>query len=200
MAEQDRSSVTQLLRNWQAGDAGALEALIPEVYGELHRIAHRYLRGERADHTLQSTALVNEAYLRLVDQRIGTITDRAHFIGVAAHLMRQVLVDSARVRRAAKRDYGVRVELEEALGVAHSTDIDVIALDDALSSLEQMDAGLARLVEMRYFGGLSIEDTALATGVSAATVKREWASARAWLVREMGADTPNGGGASKPGV
>jgi RNA polymerase sigma factor (TIGR02999 family) len=177
--------VTELLSHWQAGDPAALEALIPLVYDELHRLAHRYLRGERPGHTLQSTALVNEAYLRLVGQGAGQINDRAHFFGVAAHLMRQVLVDSARAQRAAKRDAGIRVELDEAMYPAQSVDVDVIALDEALKGLEHFDSKLCRLVEMRFFGGLSIEDTATATGVSPATVKREWAAARAWLSREL---------------
>ena len=186
MSGQSPPPITDLLNHWQAGDPAALEALIPLVYDELHRLAHRYLRSERSGHTLQSTALVNEAYLRLVGQGVGHINNRAHFLGVAAHLMRQVLVDSARAQRAAKRDGGIRVELEEGLHPAQSTDIDVIALDEALKGLEQFDSKLCQIVEMRFFGGLSIEDTATATGVSPATVKREWATARAWLSREVG--------------
>jgi RNA polymerase sigma factor (TIGR02999 family) len=177
--------VTGLLAQWRAGDPAALESLIPLVYGELRRIAHSYLRGERRGHTLQSTALVNEVYLRLVSQEPGQINNRAHFVGVAAHLMRQILVDYARAQRAAKRDGGRRVELEESLVPLQLVDVDVLALDDALSALAQLDPDQARIVEMRFFGGLSIEDTATALGVSPATVKREWRTARAWLSREL---------------
>jgi RNA polymerase sigma factor (TIGR02999 family) len=183
-----RQPVTGLLAKWRAGDAKALESLIPLVYGELHRIAHHYLRGERQGHTLQSTALVNEAYLRLVSQEPGQIDSRAHFLGVAAHLMRQILVDHARARRAAKRDGGQRLEWVEALHPQVVMEVDLIGLDAALDRLAQLDANQARIVEMRFFGGLSIDDTATALGVSAATVKREWATARAWLSRELAED------------
>jgi RNA polymerase sigma factor (TIGR02999 family) len=178
--------VTELLTSWRAGDAAALEALIPVVYDELHRLAHHYLRGERRGHTLQSTALVNEAYLRLVSQGPGQIGDRAHFIGVAAHLMRQILVDYARAQHAAKRDGGRRIALEEALHPLQVEDVDVIDLDKALKGLEQLDEKQSRIVELRFFGGLSIEDTATLIGLSPATVKREWAMAKAWLSRELG--------------
>jgi RNA polymerase sigma factor (TIGR02999 family) len=178
--------ITELLHQWQAGDAAALEALIPLMYSELHRLAGGYLRRERAGHTLQSTALVNEAYLRLVGQEPGEIKNRAHFLGVAAHLMRQILVDSARAQRAAKRDGGVRVELQESAHPVQSQDVDVLALDEALKGLERLDPELCRLVEMRYFAGLSIEETATAMGTSPATVKRQWSSAKAWLGRELG--------------
>jgi RNA polymerase sigma factor (TIGR02999 family) len=152
----------------------------------LHRLARHHLRGERGNHTLQSTALVNEAYLRLVNQDSGTINNRAHFLGIAAHLMRQILVDHARARKAAKRDGGDRVELHEDDHPLQSTDIDMLALDEALSKLEKFDADLCRIVEMRFLSGLSVEDIAEAMGVSPATVKREWATARAWLSRELG--------------
>jgi RNA polymerase sigma factor (TIGR02999 family) len=177
--------VTGLLAQWRAGDPAALESLIPLVYGELRRVAHSYLRGERRGHTLQSTALVNEVYLRLVSQEPGQINNRAHFVRVAAHLMRQILVDYARAQRAAKRDGGRRVELEESLLPLQLVDVDVLALDDALSALALLDPDQARLVELRFFGGLSIEDTATALGVSPATVKREWRTARTWLSREL---------------
>jgi RNA polymerase sigma factor (TIGR02999 family) len=152
----------------------------------LHRLAHNYLRGERKGHTLQSTALVNEAYLRLASQEPGQIRDRAHFLGVAAHVMRQILVDYARARHTAKRDGGSRVQLDESLHALQAADVDVIALDDALKTLAELDPEQARIVEMRFFAGLSIEDTATALDTSSATVKREWASARAWLIRELG--------------
>jgi RNA polymerase sigma factor (TIGR02999 family) len=183
---QPSQPVTELLASWRAGDPAALESLIPVVYDELHRLAHHYLRGERRGHTLQSTALVNEAYLRLVSQGPGQIGDRAHFIGVAAHLMRQILVDYARAQHAAKRDGGRRIALEEALHPLQVEDVDVIDLDRALKGLEQLDEKQSRIVELRFFGGLSIEDTATLIGLSPATVKREWAMAKAWLSRELG--------------
>lgn len=186
MSGQPSQPVTELLTSWRAGDPAALEALIPVVYDELHRLAHHYLRGERRGHTLQSTALVNEAYLRLVSQGPGQIGDRAHFIGVAAHLMRQILVDYARAQHAAKRDGGRRIALEEALHPLQVEDVDVIDLDKALKGLEQLDEKQSRIVELRFFGGLSIEDTATLIGLSPATVKREWAMAKAWLSRELG--------------
>jgi len=177
--------ITELLAKWTGGDATALEALIPLVYQELHRLAHRYLRGEKQGHSLQSTALVNEAYLRLVSQVPGRIDSRAHFLGVASHLMRQILVDHARSQRAAKRDGGQRVELVESLHPVQGENIDLVALDEALENLAKLDPDQCRVVEMRFFGGLSVEETAMAMGISAATVKREWASARAWLSREL---------------
>jgi len=178
--------VTELLAQWRAGDRSALEAMIPLVYDELHRLAHHYLHSERRGHTLQSTALVNEAYLRLLGQGGQRINDRAHFLGVAAHLMRQILVDYARARRAAKREGGQRVELEEARHPLQVSDVDVLALDEALIALAKLDPDQCRIVEMRFFAGLSVEDTAVAMEVSPATVKREWAVAKAWLRRELG--------------
>jgi RNA polymerase sigma-70 factor (ECF subfamily) len=178
-------SVTVLLAQWKAGDSSALKSLVPLVYEELHRLAAHYLRGERHGHTLQSTALVNEAYLRLVQQNPGDIDNRAHFIGVAAHLMRQVLVDHARAHRAAKRDGGARVELRTEDHPRQAADIDVVALDEAMTNLANYDQDLCRIVEMRFFGGLSVEDSAAVMGVSPATIKREWAAAKAWLSREL---------------
>jgi len=179
-------SVTVLLDRWRAGDTHAVDALVPLIYSELKRIAEQYLRMERAGHTLQPTALVNEAYLRLTDQERGAAVNRAHFIGISANLMRQVLVDHARARNAAKRDGGQRVALSESDHPAQSVDVDLVAVDAALERLAEFDARLARLVEMRFFGGLSIEETAAALDVSPATVKREWATAKAWLNRELG--------------
>jgi RNA polymerase sigma factor (TIGR02999 family) len=178
-------TVTDLLRRWQAGNLQALDSLVPLIYSELKRIAAQYLRKEREGHTLQPTALVNEAYLRLADQVQGSAANRTHFIGIAANLMRQVLVDHARTRRAAKRDGGQRVELAEHEHPIAVTDIDLITLDEALARLAQFDSRLAQLVEMRFFGGLSIDETAAALDMSPATVKREWATARAWLNREL---------------
>jgi RNA polymerase sigma factor (TIGR02999 family) len=177
--------VTQLLVKWRAGDQEALQALIPLVYNELHRLARHYLRGERAGHTLQSTALVHEAYLRLVNQGPFGVQNRAHFVAVAARLMRQILVDYARGRQAAKRGDGTKLALDDAMELPEAQSFDVIALDDALNDLSRLDERQGRIVELRFFGGLSIEETAGIIGISPATVKREWASARAFLSSEM---------------
>jgi len=178
--------VTVLLAQWKAGDAGALATLIPLVYEELHRLAAHYLRSERQGHTLQTTALVNEAYLRLVGQEPGDIGNRAHFVGIAAHVMRQVLVDHARAQRAVKRDGGGRVELRDEDHPLVCADVDAIALDEAMNKLAELDLELCQVVEMRVFGGLTVEEAAAAMGISPATVKREWAAAKAWLSRELG--------------
>jgi RNA polymerase sigma factor (TIGR02999 family) len=178
--------VSKLLLNWGQGDQGAREALIPLVYDELRRLARRYLRRERPDHTLQSAALVNEAYLRLIRQEHPQWQNRAHFFGVAAQLMRHILVDHARNRAAAKRGAGApRLTLDPDVALPQERDVDLIALDDALNELAALDPQQSRLVELRFFGGLSIEETSVVLGVSPATVKREWATARAWLQREM---------------
>jgi RNA polymerase sigma-70 factor (ECF subfamily) len=179
-------SVTRLLADVRLGRRDALDRLLPIVHDELRRIASAYMRRERADHTLQPTALVNEAYLRLVDQREIVWQDRAHFVGVAARLMRQILVDHARARAAAKRAGGVdRVPLDETVLVEAERPVDLLALDEALERLAAMDPALARVVELRYFGGLTTREAAEATGVSTATVEREWATARGWLRREL---------------
>ena len=178
--------VSKLLLNWGQGDQGAREALIPLVYDELRRLARRYLRRERRDHTLQSAALVNEAYLRLIRQEHPQWQNRAHFFGVAAQLMRHILVDHARNRAAAKRGAGApRLTLDPDVALPQERDVDLIALDDALNQLAALDPQQSRLVELRFFGGLSIEEASVVLGVSPATVKREWATARAWLQREM---------------
>jgi RNA polymerase sigma factor (TIGR02999 family) len=178
-------SVTDLLTKWRAGDQEAFKALVPLVYPELRRIAQHHLRQERPDHTLQSTALVHEAYLRLMKQGSADIESRTHFFAVAAHLMRRILVDHARRHRAAKRGSGLKLELNEAISLQVPHDVDLIALDTALDELARLDPQQSRIVEMRFFGGLSIEDTAKIVGVSPATVKREWATARSWLRREV---------------
>ena len=186
-ASDDTRDVTALLLAWRAGDAEAGERLLPLVYEELHRQAARAMRREDEAHTLQATALVHEAYLRLVDQRHVDWKNRAHFFGVAAQAMRRVLVDHARGRLAEKRGGTMqRVTLGDA-GAEPSADagLEVLALHEALERLAALDPEQARLVELRYFGGLGIEETAEALGVSAATVKREWAVARAWLRREL---------------
>lgn len=178
--------VSKLLINWGQGDLDAREALIPLVYGELRRVARRYLGRERPDHTLQSAALVHEAYLRLVHKEPPQWQNRAHFFGVAAQLMRHLLVDHARNRRAAKRGAGApRLSLDAQMVLPQKREVDLVALDDALNKLARLDAQQSRLIELRFFGGLSIEETAVVLGISPATVKREWATARAWLQREM---------------
>ncbi len=178
-------SVTMLLARWKTGDRDALQQLLPIVYTELHAVAHRYLRRERPDHTLQSTALVHEAYLRLAGQAIAP-ENRAHFVAIAANLMRQVLVDYARQRRAAKRGPGYRIQFDENLHSPEKNTIDVLELDSVLDKLSQRDAQQGRVVELRFFGGLTVEETAEALGISAATVKRDWVMAKAWLTRAMG--------------
>ena len=181
--------VSELLINWGRGDAGAREALIPLVYDELRRIARRRLRGERPDHTLQSAALVNEAYVRLIDLKSPPWQDRAHFFGVAARVMRHILVDHARNRLAAKRGGGApRLTLDTQIASLRKPEMDLVGLDDALKKLETFDPQQCRIIEMRFFSGLSIEETANALDISPATVKREWATARAWLHREMSKD------------
>lgn len=186
VSEPPSQPVSTLLSRWRAGDQEALQALIPLAYQELRRIAQHHLRQERPDHTLQSTALVHEAYLRLMKQGPADIENRAHFMAVASHLMRQILVDHARGHRAAKRGGGLKLELTEAMSLEQAPNVDLIALDDALNELARLDPQQSRIVELRFFGGLSIEDTAEIIGVSRTTVKREWATARAWLRREVG--------------
>ena len=185
VAESPSQPISALLSEWRAGNHEALEVLIPVVYEELRRIAQHHLRQERPDHTLQSTALVHEAYLRLMKQGPADIDNRAHFMAVASRLMRQILVDHARRHRAAKRGSGLKLELTEAMAMQKAPNVDLIALDNALNELARLDPQQSRIVEMRFFAGLSIEDTAEVIGISRTTVKREWATARAWLLREM---------------
>jgi len=164
---------------------------MPLVYDELRRLARHYLRQERSDHTLQSTALVHEAYLRLAGQSPPQWQNRAHFYGIAAHLMRQILVEHARSRGAAKRGGGAtRLELDESLSLVEQNGVDVIVLDKALRELTELDAQQGRIVELRFFAGLTIEDTSEVLGISPATVKREWVTARAWLFRAMTGEAP----------
>ncbi len=178
--------VTRLLIASSAGYRAAMDELLPMVYDELRRLAQSYLRNERPGHTLQGTALVHEAYLRLIDQKNVQWKNRAHFFGIAAQMIRRILVDHARGRNAEKRGAGApRLSLDEALGVPGGRDLDLISLDDALNGLAQIDPEQSRIVELRFFGGLSIDETAAVIGVSPATVNREWAAARAWLFREM---------------
>jgi RNA polymerase sigma factor (TIGR02999 family) len=178
--------VSQLLVNWGQGDKNAREALIPLVYGELRRLARRRLGGERPDHSLESAALVNEAYLRLVRQDALQWQNRAHFFGVAAQVMRHILVDHARNRRAGKRGGGAApLTLNTGIALPQQREFDLLALDDALKELAAFEPQLSRMVELRFFGGLSIEETSVVMEVSPATVKREWALARAWLQRKI---------------
>ena len=177
--------VTRLLLDWTNGDTQALDQLVPLVYRDLRQLAAGYLGRERSDHTLQSTALVHEAYLRLLSQEPNHLQNRAHFMAVASQLMRQILVDFARSRSAAKRQ-AYTLALDEAVLVPRSKDVDLIALDDALSRLVRFSERQSRIVELRFFGGLSIEETSQVLGVSSATVERDWTVARAWLHREIG--------------
>jgi RNA polymerase sigma factor (TIGR02999 family) len=189
MCPASSARVSVLLANWGHGDQEAREALVPLVYGELRRIARHRLWHERPDHSLESAALVHEAYLRLVQQQPPEWQNRAHFFGVAAQLMRQILVDHARHRRAAKRGAGIpRLSLDPQMALPQKRDVDILALDDALNRLADLDPQQSRIVELRFFGGLSIEETAVIMGISPATVKREWTTARAWLHREMQKD------------
>jgi RNA polymerase sigma factor (TIGR02999 family) len=186
MTKPSPREVTQLLQAWSDGNEEALEQLVPLVYGELHRLARHYMRGERPGHTLQTTELVNEAYVRLVDWKNVRWQNRAHFFGVAAQMMRRILVDFARSRHYAKRGGDAcRVSLSEAAGVSAERGEDFIALDDALESLAAIDARQSRIVELRFFGGLSVEETAEVLKVSPRTVMRDWSVAQAWLHREL---------------
>jgi RNA polymerase sigma factor (TIGR02999 family) len=181
--------ITGLLDDWGRGDRRALDALLPLVYTELRRVAARQLRHEREDHSLQPTALVHEAYLRLVDQRKADWRGRAHFFGVAAQVMRRILVDHARRRLAGKRGDGIRpVSIDQAMQTPGVGEIPILNLDAALDRLASLDASLAKIVELRAFGGLTIEEVAHVLNVSPSTVKREWRTAKAWLTRELGAE------------
>ncbi len=185
MTKPGSENVTQLLLAWGRGDEAARDELIPIVYDTLHRIARHQLRGERAGHTLETTALINEAYLKLVEQRVSW-QSRAHFFGIAARLMRQLLVDYARTRGRLKRG-GDRqqISLTAAAGVAREEAVDLLALDKALETLAEVDPQSSRIVELRFFGGLTIEETAQVMGISTPTVERGWRAARAWLQTEL---------------
>jgi RNA polymerase sigma factor (TIGR02999 family) len=178
--------VTELLIRWRRGDQEALQALLPLVYDELRRLAHHHLEAERVGHTLQSTALVHEAYLRLIGNEPLRLDNRAHFFAAASHLMRQILVDYARRHRAGKRGASnLTLSLDEAIAVSKQPELRLVALDDALNVLAALDKRQSHIVELRFFGGLSIDETSQVLGVSPATVGREWTAARAWLYREM---------------
>jgi RNA polymerase sigma factor (TIGR02999 family) len=180
------SEVTQLLLSWNRGERDALDRLMPLVYAELRRLARRHMRSEGPEHTLQPTILVNEAYIRLVDQNHVNWQSRAHFFGAAAQIIRRVLVDHARSRGRLKRGGNrAQINLTDATAATAGVNVDVVALDEALSQLARCDPQKERIVELRFFAGLSIEETAETLGISQATVKREWAAARAWLYQEM---------------
>jgi RNA polymerase sigma factor (TIGR02999 family) len=184
--EPSRSEVTRLLKDWSDGRQDVLDRLLPQIYAELRRLASGYLRRERPDHTLQATALVHEAFIKLVDQRAVRWQNRAHFFGIAAQAMRRILVDHARAHTAEKRGSGERaVSLDEAAAVIGAPSVDLLALDEALARLAAIDPQQSRVVELRYFGGLTIEETAEVMNVSPATVGREWTLAKAWLYAEL---------------
>ena len=184
MPDDQLGQISELLQSWRQGDQDALRALVPLVYQELRRLAHYYLRSERPDHTLQSTELVHEAYLRLAG---GTATpeNRAHFIAIASRLMRQILVDYARARGASKRDGGLKITIESIEVLPVNGDAELIALDNALNDLSRIDERQGQIVEMKFFGGLSAPEISEALGISRATVDRDWATARVWLRRQI---------------
>ena len=184
MAQSSPSGVTELLVKWRAGDEQALEALVPLVYAELRRLAHRYLRHERPNHTLESAALVNEAYLRLLKQETHEFENRVHLFAISTQLMRQILVEYARLRKAAKRDGGRAITLDDKIGFVKTKSVDPVALDSALDGLSQLDPRQSRIVELRFFGGLSVENSVV-LGISPASVKRDWATAKVWLHHEI---------------
>jgi RNA polymerase sigma factor (TIGR02999 family) len=185
MPQDQFDQVSELLRHWKQGDQQALKEVVPLVYQELRRLAHYHLQFERADHSLQSTALVHEAYLRLVGAKPADLQNREHFLAVASRAMRQVLVDLARGRAADKRDFGFRIELTDVPTLPVKQDAELLALDDALSDLSRIDERQAQIVEMRFFGGLSSPEISHVLGISRATVDRDWATARVWLHRQV---------------
>jgi RNA polymerase sigma factor (TIGR02999 family) len=177
--------VSELLQQWVNGDQEALGAVAPVIYAELRRLAHSHLKSERADHTLQSTALVNEAFIQLIGNQPTQLHNRAHFVAIASHLMRQILVQYARTRRARKRDGGLRISLEDIGEIPIAGDDELVALDDALQQLTRIDDRQSKIVQMKFFGGLSAQDISAVLGISLATVERDWTTARIWLRREM---------------
>ena len=186
MSPNSDSGPTELLQAWSQGDGSALDRLMPLVYNELHRLARRYMRQERPDHTLQATSLVNEAYLRLIDVNRVEWRDRAHFLAVAAQMMRRILVESARRRRRQKRGGGgVQVNLDDVQELPDVKEYDLVALSDALCGLATFDTRMSQVVELRFFGGLTVAETAHVLNVSPETVMRDWKTAKAWLLREI---------------
>jgi RNA polymerase sigma-70 factor (ECF subfamily) len=187
MPEPQSQEVTQLLAAWSEGDRSALDCLLPLVEGELHRLAHRYMSHERPDHTLQTTALVNEAYLKLIDQKVDW-QSRAHFFGIAAQIMRRILIDHARRHLGPKHGGGKTISLEDVAVVSDERASELVALDEALTMLAKVDERKSRIVELRYFGGLTVAETAAVLGVSDETIRREWLRAKAFLHRELNPD------------
>ena len=185
MPELPSGQFTELLQRWRQGDEQGLRALVPLVYKELRRLAHYHLQSERSDHTLQSTALVHEAYLRLLGGQPAELQNRAHFVAVASRLMRQILVDYARERRTSKRDGGCRIAFEYLDALPVTKDAELLALNDALNELSRIDERQEKIVEMKFFGGLSAPEISRVLGISRATVDRDWATARVWLHRQM---------------
>lgn len=180
------AGITELLIGWSQGDRGALDRLMPLVYNELRKVARRQLAGEERENTLQSAALVNETYLRLVDQQRVEWRNRAHFFAISARMMRRILVDHARRRQTAKRGGGQpRLSLDRSLGVQGQKELDIVALDEALAELAKLDAQQAHVIELRFFGGLTIEETSEALNISTATVNRDWVTAKAWLFDQL---------------
>jgi RNA polymerase sigma factor (TIGR02999 family) len=192
VTQQSTHEVTQLLIAWSDGNAEALEQLVPLIQAELHRLAKHYMRRERPDHALQTTALVNEAYLRLIDWKSARWQNRAHFFGVSAQLMRRILVDFARQRPRARDGTAHQVSLDEALVISSDRSADIVALDEALQALAELDPRKSQIVEMRFFGGLGVEETAEVLKISPITVMREWNKAKAWLYRELSRRGPDG--------
>lgn len=179
-------NVTQLLHDWSNGEQQAFDELLPIIYNELHRLAHNYLNRERSDHTLQTTALVHEAYLKLIDQQSVDWQNRSHFFAIAAQAMRRILIDNARRHAASKRgNTPEKLSLDDVESISIGSNETLLALDDALKRLETIDSQQSRVIELRYFGGLTIEETAEVLNLSPATVKREWAMARAWLYKSI---------------
>lgn len=191
MSVNDPQEVTQLLQKWSDGDLDALEEITPVIYAELHRIAKRYMNRERDGHTLQATALVNEAYMRLIDWKTAKWENRAHFFGVSAQLMRRILVDFARKRPKVNEEVVRQVSLDEAFNISEEKDADLVALDEALNELAKFDERKAKIVELKFFGGLSVDETAEVLKISGITVMREWQKAKAWLYRELSNSNEN---------
>ena len=190
MPEDPSGQVAELLKRWVQGDEAALAAAVPVVYAELRNLAHYHLKSERLDHTLQSTALVHEAFLRLVGGEPVHLQNRAHFVAIASRLMRQILVDHARTRQASKRDGGFRIAIEDLADLASSKEeVPIVAVDKALDGLSRVDERQSKVVEMKFFGGLSAREIAQVLGISLATVERDWRTARIWLRREMARST-----------
>jgi RNA polymerase sigma-70 factor (ECF subfamily) len=189
LVDQRQPEITRILRAWSGGDREAVDTLMPLVYDELHKVAAQYLRKQRPDHTLQPTALVNEAYLKLIDISSVSWQDRAHFFAVASQTMRHVLVDHARGRNRDKRGGGAqKLSLDEAISFSQSNEVDLLSLDEAMRELAAMDEQQSRIVELRFFGGLTVEETAVVLHISPATVKREWRIAKAWLHKRMSSE------------